>query len=181
MRLPAPLDHLGHLSRGCACPVSAGGHRHQSGELERKPGCEARFSEKLSEPTDVITSHPAQYCQLWPWNGVSGHGQNARTTGGAGILPAAILREARLGRLMLTVLGISPVPLALVRLPPAVASSAAGESLETRHPAPRPFRSGWSSFPRAVSAASPGNSRVPQGAADGRVRRLMPLRFHGFG
>ena len=36
----------------------------------------------------------AQYYQLWPWNGVSGRGQNARTTGGAGILPAAILPES---------------------------------------------------------------------------------------
>ena len=38
----------------------------------------------------------------------SGLGQNARTTGGAGILPAAILREVRLGRLKLTVLGETP-------------------------------------------------------------------------
>ena len=29
----------------------------------------------------------AQYCPLWPYGGVSGLGQNARTTGGAGILP----------------------------------------------------------------------------------------------
>ena len=40
----------------------------------------------------------AQYCPLWPYGGVSGLGQNARTTGGAGILPAAILRKVRLGR-----------------------------------------------------------------------------------
>jgi hypothetical protein len=38
----------------------------------------------------------------------SGLGQNARTTGGAGILPAAILRDARLKRLKWTVLGETP-------------------------------------------------------------------------
>ena len=39
---------------------------------------------------------------------VNSIGQNARTTGGAGVLPAAILREARLGRIKRTVLGVSP-------------------------------------------------------------------------
>ena len=50
----------------------------------------------------------AQYCPLWPCDGVSGLGQNARTTGGAGILPAAILRDARLKRLKWTALGETP-------------------------------------------------------------------------
>jgi hypothetical protein len=38
----------------------------------------------------------------------SGLGQNARTTGGAGSLAAASLREVRLGRLKLTALGVPP-------------------------------------------------------------------------
>jgi hypothetical protein len=53
----------------------------------------------------------AQYCPLWPCDGVSGLGQNAQTTGGAGILPAAILRDARLKRRKWTALGETPQPL----------------------------------------------------------------------
>ena len=57
----------------------------------------------------------AQCCPLWPYGGVSGLGQNARTTGGAGILPAAILRDARLKRLKWTALGVSPNTVILAR------------------------------------------------------------------
>ena len=52
----------------------------------------------------IVTTRDGQYCPLWPCDGVSGLGQNARTTGGAGILPAAILRDARLKRLKWTAL-----------------------------------------------------------------------------
>ena len=60
-----------------------------------------------------FTGRDAQYCPLWPCDGVSGLGQNARTTGGAGILPAAILRKVRLGRPKWTVLGETPTLLDL--------------------------------------------------------------------
>ena len=59
-------------------------------------------------PAVLENGRLAQYCPLWPCDGVSGLGQNARTTGGAGILPAAILRDARLKRLKWTVLGETP-------------------------------------------------------------------------
>ena len=51
----------------------------------------------------------AQYGPLGPCDGVSGLGKHARTTGGAGILPAAILRKVRLGWPKWTVLGETPV------------------------------------------------------------------------
>ena len=68
----------------------------------------------IAVPAVLENGRLAQYCPLWPWNGVSGLGQNARTTGGAGILPAAILREARLMRPMLTALDVSSVLMPMV-------------------------------------------------------------------
>ena len=77
-------------------------------KLKRKTARESSIRGRGAAGDSEFTGRDAQYCPLWPCDGVSGLGQNARTTGGAGILPAAILRDARLKRLKWTALGETP-------------------------------------------------------------------------